>query len=171
MKKIGLFFVIIPFVVGMAFVGWTATFTVTPTSDNDCADFNCNLQSALNAAATNDEDDTINISDGTFNGPFSYTTTKNFSLTLIGTGSTLIDGQNSAQGILINTSTFDDTNAHILLKNISFQNGNNQSYSGGGGIHISTNKSNITLEYCLLRKNSARDGGGAHIETVSGHIH
>ena len=170
MKKIGLFFVIIPFVVGMAFSGWTATFTVTPTSDNDCADFNCNLQSALNTAATDDEDDTINMSDGTFNGPFTYTTTKNFSLTLIGTGSTLIDGQNSAQGILINTSTFDDTNAHILLKNISFQNGNNHSYSGGGGIHISTNKSNVALEYCILRKNSARDGGGAHIETVSGHI-
>jgi hypothetical protein len=99
MKKIGLFFIIvIPFVVGMAFVGWTVTFTVTPASDNDCSDFDCNLQSALNAAAANDEDDTINMSDGAFNGPFTYTTTKNFSLTLIGSGSTLIDGKNAAQG-------------------------------------------------------------------------
>jgi hypothetical protein len=74
MKKIGLFFIAIPIVLGMAFVGGTATFAVTPFSDNNCADLNCSLQSALNVAAANNQADTINLGDGTFTGPFTYRT-------------------------------------------------------------------------------------------------
>ena len=170
MKKTGLVFVTVPLIVGMALAGWAATFTVTATSENDCSDLNCNLQSALNAAAANNEDDTISIGDGTFNGPFTYVTTKNFSLTLIGSGSTVIDGKKASQGMLLSTSDSDGTNAHMILRNISFQNGNSQSYAGGGGLHVSTNKSNITIEKCTLSNNTGQDGGGAYIESVSGMI-
>jgi len=37
------------------------TFTVTQTSDSDCSDGSCDLQSALGEAEANGENDTINI--------------------------------------------------------------------------------------------------------------
>jgi len=67
-------------------------FTVTPTSDNDCSDHDCDLQSALNAAAANGQDDTINIAAGTYTytAPIVYKPTaasnENYALTIAGVG-------------------------------------------------------------------------------------
>ena len=46
--------------------GAAATFTVTPLSDTDCSDFNCDLRSALAVAQSNGQDDTINIAAGVY---------------------------------------------------------------------------------------------------------
>src|SRR5687768_11407068 len=68
-----------------------ATFTVTPLSDADCSDFNCDLRSALAVAQSNGEDDTINMAAGVYGtggGPITYISpdTENFSLTIVGAG-------------------------------------------------------------------------------------
>ena len=46
--------------------GRAETLIVTTDFDEDCSDGICDLQSALNRAATNREDDTIRISPGTY---------------------------------------------------------------------------------------------------------
>ena len=154
---------------------WAATFNVTPTSDNDCTtDSDCDLQSALNAASSNDEGDAINLAAGTYDasgGAFAWNSDKNFPVTLNGSDGTIIDGGSADRGMLINTSNMVlDTNAHITIKNIIFQNGNPPS-DGGGALLIVTNLSNITIENCQFIGNlAAGAGGGLYASSATGKI-
>jgi hypothetical protein len=54
MKKMWFVFVLVSALLGFT-PAWPATFSVAPTSDNDCSDFNCDFQSTLNAASANDD--------------------------------------------------------------------------------------------------------------------
>lgn len=68
-----------------------AVFTVTP-ADDDCSDFVCDLQNALEAAASNGQDAVINLAEGiyTFPSTIAYiptaTSGENYSLTIKGAG-------------------------------------------------------------------------------------
>ncbi len=154
---------------------WAATFYVTPTPDDDCSDFACDLQSALNAASSNGEDDTLYLAAGTYDastGPFVWNTSENFSLTLSAfeTGTVIIDGGGVNQGMYIDTSNAaSDTNAHITVRNIHFLNGSNPS-GPGGGVSVMTRDANVTLEGCTISGSTATYGGGAYIQTSSGAI-
>ena len=142
---------------------WAATFDVTPSSDSDCTDFECDLQSALNAASSNDDGDVINLAAGTYDASgnaFTWGTDQNFPITLIGSDGAIIDGGNTDRGLLLDTSNVAlDTNAHITIKNIAFQNGSPPS-GRGGGLLITTHYADITVEHCQFIGNLAADGGG-----------
>lgn len=77
-----------------------AMYTVTPVSDADYSDYQWDLQSAVNAAASNGQDDTIMLASGTYTlySKWAYLPTtisgENFPLTIVGAGtnSTIIEG-------------------------------------------------------------------------------
>ena len=120
---------------------------------------------ALGDAADNDENDTINIASGTYataGSTFSYTPSavlpeEDYSLTIAGAGvgNTLLDGGTLDQVMNINTTGLvDDTNAHITITGITFQNGNSGGVEGGG-LYVATNSPNIKIEDCQFKDNTS----------------
>jgi len=114
------------------------------------------LRDALSTAAMNEEDDTINIAAGTYNTSgttFTYTPAagENNALTIVGAGAeaTMLDGGNSDQVLRIETfGLADDSNAHIIINNLTIQNGNNNTTNDGGGLVILTNSANVSIHNC-----------------------
>jgi len=140
----------------------------------------CALLDALNAASANDEDDTVHLAAGTYDASggntFAWNTTKNYAVTIIGSGSgaSIIDGKTTDQGMLLWTSNVagNDTNAHITVQNLTFKDGN---YNGdGGGLQINTLDADVTVDHCDFTGNSASmglaAGGGLYIATENGTI-
>ena len=80
--------------------GWAGSFTVT-----DAPEF----QEALDTTAVNSQNDTINVTAGTYNVTTALTcwSSEDYSLTIIGAGvgSTILDGGNSTQ--ILNLETTD----------------------------------------------------------------
>lgn len=153
-------------VAGLFFLGffnlaYGANWTVSPSSDNDCSDNDCALQSVLNIAASNFDHDTIIIAEGEYDA--SVTTfiyepgePENFSLTLqgAGIGKTIIDAHDLTQVFSILPFAIpDDSNAHISVSGITFRNGNTN--LPGGGLRIETNFSNIQVESCSFENNQS----------------
>ena len=126
-------------------VVWAATFTVTDVSE---------FQPALDTAAANGEDDTINVVAGTYNvtTTLTYTPAENFSLTIEGEGigSTILDGGNTTQILNILTVGSD---ADITIRNITFQNGSAPDF--GGGLCVEVASAVITIEDSEFNGNSA----------------
>jgi parallel beta-helix repeat protein/predicted outer membrane repeat protein len=178
MKKMPLLLVVI-LLISIASASEAATFTVTTSSDSDCADYDCDLQSALNASAGNEEGDTISMASGTYDasGTSFYwaPVSKNFPVLISGAsdGSTIIDGGNEANSNftmwISTTNLADDSNAHMRLNNIVFQNGNSFPFDGGGVFLYST-QANITVENCVFNGNAANQGGGLYLISSSGDI-
>jgi hypothetical protein len=166
MKKMWFVFVLVSALLGFTPLAWPAVFYVTPTSDSDCSDFNCDFQNALNAASGNDEGDTINLGTGVYDASasqFVWNTTKNYPLTIIGSDGAIINGGNTSRGLYIDTTNqTSDANSHISLQNIIFQNGS-QPLSNGGALFARTTSANIVVEGCSFRDNASQYGGGAQI--------
>src|SRR5512137_216765 len=102
MKKMWFVLVLVSAFLGVTPFAWSAVFYVSPTSDNDCSDFSCDFQSALNAASANDEGDTIHLSAGVYDASasqFVWNTTKNYPLTIIGSDGAIINGGNTSRGL------------------------------------------------------------------------
>jgi len=165
--------------------GMTATFTVTPSSDNDCSDLNCDLQAALTAAGANGQDDTLNIQSGNYNisgnsaganTPFAYNPalTENFALSLVGNGATppVLEGNPSANNQIMNLVTAlitTDTNANLTVQGLVFQNGHSPSIGlNGGGLNAFTTNASIQVDNCVFSNNSSDNyEGGASLEAAS----
>ncbi|MDO8282311.1 MAG: CFI-box-CTERM domain-containing protein [Thermodesulfovibrionia bacterium] len=119
-----------------------AVISVTPASDFNCSDLDCDLQSALDLAANNLQNDTINIAAGNYN--FSETlsyipTTENYALTINGAGndSTILNtGINDTVINLDTTNLANDSNSHITIQNFTVH--------GTGDFLITTNNGLIT---------------------------
>ncbi|MBL7117565.1 MAG: right-handed parallel beta-helix repeat-containing protein [Candidatus Syntrophoarchaeum sp.] len=134
------------------------------------------FQNALNTAANNGEDDTINVAAGTYNvaTTLTYDSAENHTLTIVGagTGSTILDGGDSTQILNIRTSSPD---ANITVRNITFQKGN-ISFGFGGGLRVEVDGglADITIEECEFKDNSAPDesggGGGVSATVTSGTV-
>ncbi len=147
MKKILLLTVILA---GSLF---SATFNVSSTPE---------LRTALETAATNSEDDTIILADGTYKttddrkGTFIYLSNESNTLTLQGSSANnvILSGDNTHQ-ILNHQST---EKAPMKLKNLSFIDGNNIE-GNGGAIYAN---SNIEIFACIFTNNSAKKGGGVY---------
>jgi hypothetical protein len=130
---------------------FSATFNVSTTPE---------LRTALSTAATNGEDDTIILADGTYKttddgqGTFIYLSNEANSLTLQGSSAdnVILSGDSTHQ-ILNHQST---ENAHMTLKKLSFIDGNNTSGDGGG---VYTDYS-IEVIYCDFNNNKAIGNGG-----------
>jgi len=144
---------------------WAADFTVTPSSDSDCADGDCDLQSALTAAAGNGADDTIEIAPGTYvaTTTFEYDDAENHALVINGSGrdTTILSGNDTAPVLRLRNSGGAD--ADFTITNITISNGYEDTLDGGG-LLIEIGDGDVTLEYCIFRDNQAyRYGGGAYI--------
>ncbi len=153
---------------------WAATFTVTTTSDNDCSDFQCDFQSALDVAALLPQDNTILLEGGTYTatgGPFVWAPKDNFTLAITGVGPVVISGEGTNRGLSMDTSSLysSDTNAHMTLQNISFTAGT-PATGQGGALYVRTNDANITIETCRFDGNTSESGGGAYLFSTSGGI-
>ena len=155
MKKV-LLFVLMALILNLAGSGWAVVFDV---------DTEAELRNALSTAASNGDHDTIYIAAGVYNtagSTFSYTPgppEENYSLTIQGEGigSTIFDGA-GVQILKIDTTGLDnDSNAHIVIRGVTFQNGASET---GAGLSINTMNSNITVEDSGFIGNSAGVGGG-----------
>ena len=166
MRKLSFVFMLVLALLGIIPSAWSAVFYVTPTSDNDCSDFNCDFQSALNAASLNDEGDTIYLGAGTYDASasqFVWNTTKDYPLTIIGSGGAVIDGGNTSSGLFIDTTNQPtDTNSHITIHNIVFQNGSTP-LGAGGALFVRSASANVTVEGCSFINNTSSNGGGAYV--------
>ena len=133
------------------------------------------FQNALSIAASNTEDDVINVAAGTYNitSTLTYSTNNGDSghkLTIEGTSpqSTILDGGGNVQIMYINTIEDNrgiDVGGDITIRSMAFQNG----YPGvegsifGGGIDVNSSLANITIEQNVFSANSSYLGGGACI--------
>ncbi len=137
-----------------------ATFNVSDTPE---------LRTALNTAATNGEDDTIILADGTYKttddgvGTFIYLSNESSKLTLQGSSNENVILSGDTQHQILNTQSIQTL--YLVLNNISFIDGNNTT-SDGGAIYtdnsIEVNDCNISNNYSYGR------GGGLYSYTYSG---
>ena len=149
-----------------------ATFNVAPNGGPDCNTGTCDLQSALDAADSNDENDTLNLSSGVYHAAgtaFTYTPapTENKSLTVVGAGSgqTILDGDGLSQVFTVDTSSLAaDSDADIAFQDVSFVNGSHPS-GGGAGLFVGTTGADIRIERCAFEFNK---GAGSGSSPVSG---
>ncbi len=144
------------------FVGaWGATFNVNTVSG---------FQNALNTAAANGANDTINVAAGTYNisTTLSFSSWENNSLAIIGagTGSTILDGGTTAQVLSLLTT---EASAVLSIKKVTFRNG--RSGDNGGALDIQTTAAAVMLENSEFNDNSATIlGGGVNVVSNSGTV-
>ncbi len=155
-------------------VTWGAVFTVQTVTDID---------DALALAATNGEDDIINISsnggdssDGTYNltAPLAYRSYEDYAITIQSSDGDIItlDAQNQDyRGLYIRTYA---ENAHVTLKGIIITNGYANDYEGGGGAYIYAARASITVKNSSFINNlgnpssSKANGAGLRIKSEEG---
>lgn len=156
MKKLfSLIFVIL--VLALAGNSQAAIFNVSSVAE---------FQTALTTAQSNNDDDTINVAAGTYNLgatlEYAAAATENHSLTIVGSGvgDTILDGGALIRILLIRTLG-DDSNAHIAIRGVTFQDANS---SDGGALYVRVTSANITVEDSEFSGNSATGyGAGAYL--------
>jgi len=126
------------------------------------------LQNALTQAQNNGEGDTIVLAAGNYDastGTFGFTAAENFPLTLKGAGAstTILTGGDASQVMNLATDGLaDDSNADIIVQDMTIQHGN--SSSSGAGLLVVTNDADITLKNCSFLSNVSSDyAGGADL--------
>ncbi len=145
---------------------WSATFQVTNATE---------LLAALHSAATNVEDDTIRIVQGTYDGGFVYSSSNSYELTIEGgwsadfssrtvaAANTILDGGGSQRVLgILNV-------AHVTVEGITLQNGN-WTAADGGGLYVSTSGGNVSVRDCVIQNNFSDKVGGAYIGSEGGSI-
>jgi len=149
---------------GIAPVAYAANFTVTRTDDpvpNGCNPGDCSLREAIIAANANTGTDTIVLSSATYNltrpgtsedaaltGDLDITDT----LTISGTGSTVIDGGNIDR-------VFHLLGGNFTLSGVTVENGSTS--SGGGGLYIDYDvTTTVRIIESTFLNNTAGFGGG-----------
>jgi len=138
-----------------------ATYSVTTTSDANCADLDCDLQSAL-VAAEAVGDDTLNIAPGLYNGTiFEYNTSNTGALIINGAG----PGLTSIQGDGTNRALYLVGIGDLTVKNVGISNGMAAS-GNGGGLYASSTGGSAWVENCHIEQNEASIGGGAYINAA-----
>lgn len=122
------------------------------------------LQSALNDASNNGENDRINIASGVYDssiflGGFEFEPGDQHDLEISGDpdGNTVIDGNDMVSGLSVNLVS-ESSDSEIIIRNLTFRNGNG---SMGGGLFVDANLADLTVENCIFDSNiSQNDGGG-----------
>ncbi len=159
---------------------FAATFTVTPASDGDCTDFNCNLQAALTVASSNNQNDTINIAAGTYNTAgmtFTYIAgvAEIFDLTLDGAGAgvTILDGGSADQVLRIVTTGVtmpNDSGVDIFIRDLTIRNGMGvfAADGNGGGLRFSATSADLTVQNCAFSNNTTNGDGGGLFSSTAG---
>ncbi|MFC2092998.1 T9SS type A sorting domain-containing protein [Bacteroidota bacterium] len=125
------------------------------------------FQTALNTAAANGENDTIDVLAGTYNvnPTLTYSSTENYFILIRGVGSPVLEGGN-ARRIIQLTSTAN--NGNIYLVGLTIQHGQ---ADYGGGVQVVTQSADISLNNCTINDNTAGFvGGGANLGSNTGNI-
>ena len=143
---------------------WAATFNVSDVTS---------LENALATAASNGQDDVINVAAGTYNisSTLRHTSAENHTLAIqgAGSGSTIFDGGSSVQILAIIASQPD---ADVTISGLTFRNGS--STGNGGALNVQADAASITLSSSIVNDNAATDntsvGGGASLFSDSGTI-
>jgi hypothetical protein len=124
------------------------------------------LQAKLTEAANNDEDDVIQIVQGTYLGNFIYASTEQNNVTIEGgylegcTGrdvnpvNTVLDGQTDGTVLVLSAP---DLEAEFSIEGLTIQNG--KTLSNGGGIYVLMSGT-VTVKNSLLRNNHTEQSGG-----------
>ncbi len=158
MKKISMIFILVFF--SMVSISLAGSVTVSTFGQ---------LQAALTTAASNNENDIINIAAGlpiSVTSLLEYDTSENYSLDIIGAGAgeTVLDGGDLTQIMYVRAHS--GVTEPITIKGITFQNA--FSDSDGGGLFLRNDAGDVTVEGCEFLDNkldSADDGGGAYIQS------
>ena len=153
-----LFLIILFFLTALTEISFGAVFNVT-----DPASF----QKALETAETNNEDNVINVAQGTYSlsKTLEYNSSSKHSLTINGAGAdkTILDGGGNIQVMNIRTS------GNLEINDLTIRNGNSSSY--GGGLYAETRSSSMLIKNCFFTSNfSSQNGGGAELKTNNGEI-
>jgi predicted outer membrane repeat protein len=143
-----------------------------------CVSDAAGLQAALTQAASNDEDDTIRIQQGTYVGNFVYASYEANALTIEGgytsgcasrtidPANTVLDGNQTGNVLVIST----DKATPARIGGVTLQNGV-ASNGCGGGLYFKATRGNIEISSCMLSVNSAGiNGGGVYADTDSGEL-
>lgn len=141
-----------------------ATFNVSTTPE---------LRTALSTAATNGEDDTIILADGTYKttddgeGTFIYLSNESNSLTLQGTSaeSVILSGEGKERVLKIQSTRY---NSNLYLSNISINKGYSTE-SGGAALYFQM-RSVIITNSSFNDNNSTKCGGAITYNTDGIHI-
>jgi hypothetical protein len=124
------------------------------------------FQTALNTAAANQDNDIINVAEGTYavTSRLTYSSDENFSLTISGAGNTktFLDGGSANQVLWLSSVGTGD----LFMDNIVIQNG---AGDYGAGLYADTDTATIMLTSVRFIDNTATEvGGGANIYSNSG---
>lgn len=155
MKSLRLMVVL--FVVLTAATVFGATFNVTNPTE---------FQNALLTARSNGEDDVVNVAAGTYNlaSALTYTalSTESYSLTIrgAGIGATILDGGNAVKLMSLEARGPDDSHVNLVIRGITFRNGNDASAFGGAMV-IATNNGSVTVTSSEFSNNASSFGAGA----------
>ncbi len=125
------------------------------------------FQTALNTAAANSENDTINVLAGTYNvNPvLTYLCNENYFILIRGTGSPVLDGGNLRQILQLSSTS---ANGDIFIEGLTIQHGR---ADYGGGLNVSTQSADISLKNCTVNDNSANFvAGGVNLFSNTGNI-
>ncbi|MCF8144122.1 MAG: hypothetical protein K9N21_09400 [Deltaproteobacteria bacterium] len=127
------------------------------------------LQDALTQAASNGEDDTIKIQQGTYVGNFVYASYDANTITIEGgctagcasrtidPANTVLDGNGSGNVLEIST----DKASSAKIDGLTFKNGG-ASNDHGGGLYFKAPCDNLEVDGCVFTGNSALYGGGVY---------
>ena len=141
-----------------------------------CVSNSTEFQSALTTAASNGEDDTIQIIQGTYNGNFTYASTNarrlvveggynsNCTSQIIDPKNTILDG-GDADHVLVLIS---QDSASFSVEGLTLQNGTAKTATDGGGLYVKSGgyvSGSINLSKSIICDNVANmRGGGAYID-------
>jgi hypothetical protein len=144
-------------IVFLPITGLAAEFNVSTSAE---------LQSALDAAATNSEDDSIIMESGAYetSSQFSYESSESHSLAIIGAGpdQTVLSGAGATRVLSIQVSG--GVRASITVEQIKIINGITSAY--GGGLYVNGTEGitgTFALRNCIFETNQALRGGGLYV--------
>ena len=125
------------------------------------------FQTALNTAASNGQNDTINVLAGTYNvnPTLTYTSNENYFILIRGVGSPVLDGGNARRVLLISTTS---GNADIFVEGLTIQHGQ---ADYGGGLNAGTEGADISIKNCSVNYNAAGYvSGGINLFSNTGNV-
>ena len=135
---------------GLALIGFLLCISIPPVMG---ATFNVTnpsqFQTALTTAATNGQDDVINVAAASYSvtSTLEYSSGENYALTIKGAGSstTVLDGGDDVRILSITTSL---ANANVTIQDLGFQNGTTT--GNGGCLQISVASASVVFSHCLV---------------------
>ncbi len=158
-------------------LGWVGLLILdTPAKASDfCVDSAVTLQNALLRAASNGQDDEINLVQGIYFGNFEYSSIESKALSIRGgysqdcasraldPSNTLLDGQQIGPVLAISGP---EEGAEFTIEGMTLQHGKATADSVGKGGGLSVNggtKGSVTVRHNQVMNNSGVDGGGAYL--------